>query len=133
MARISPNSPCPCGSKKKYKKCCGIYHKGVFAPNALALMKSRYSAYAAGNSDYIIKTTHPHNPDYTAETVTWKKEIGLFAAHTEFLGLKIIEVIDGEEEAYVTFEASLSSGPLHDKSRFLKHEGRWLYLDGVIG
>lgn len=23
-AKISPNSPCPCGSGKKYKKCCGL-------------------------------------------------------------------------------------------------------------
>ena len=23
--RIYPNDPCPCGSKMKYKKCCGKY------------------------------------------------------------------------------------------------------------
>ena len=22
--KIGPNSPCPCGSGKKYKKCCGL-------------------------------------------------------------------------------------------------------------
>ena len=73
MAKISPNSTCPCGSKKKYKKCCAIYHKGALAPSALALMKSRYSAYAIGNSDYIIKTTHPENIDYTLDINSWKK------------------------------------------------------------
>jgi len=25
-AKISPNAPCPCGSGKKYKKCCGLNH-----------------------------------------------------------------------------------------------------------
>ncbi|UFH59683.1 YchJ family protein [Sulfurovum mangrovi] len=132
MAKVSPNIPCPCGSQKKYKKCCAVYHKGALAPDALSLMKSRYSAYAAGNADYIIKTTHPDNPDYTTDRTSWKKEIDLFSKHTEFLGLKILEFIDGEEEAYVTFEALLSSGMLHEKSRFLKSGGVWLYVDGVI-
>ena len=132
MAKVSPNIPCPCGSKKKYKKCCAIYHKGAFAPNALALMKSRYSAFAVGNSDYIMKTTHPDNEDYTSQTAKWKSTIDTFCEHTEFLGLQIIEFIDGEDEAFVTFVASLSSGPLHERSRFLKMDGRWLYVDGVI-
>jgi len=25
-SKISPNTPCPCGSGKKYKKCCGLKH-----------------------------------------------------------------------------------------------------------
>ena len=132
MAKVSPNIPCPCGSQKKYKKCCAVYHKGALAPNALILMKSRYSAYATGNADYIIKTTHPENPDFTTERTSWKKDIDIFSKHTEFGGLKIIEFIDGEEEAYVTFEASLSSGLLTEKSRFLKSDERWLYVDGLI-
>ena len=64
MKRISPNTLCPCGSKTKYKKCCAIYHKGAVPKTALLLMKSRYSAYAVNNSAYIVKTTHPNNPDY---------------------------------------------------------------------
>ncbi|MBD3790966.1 MAG: SEC-C domain-containing protein [Campylobacterales bacterium] len=132
MAKVSPNIPCPCGSHKKYKKCCALYHKGALAPDALALMKSRYSAYATGNAEYIINTTHPENPDYSEERRSWKNDIDLFSKHTEFLGLKIIEFIDGKEEAYVTFEASLSSGMLTEKSRFLKRGNVWLYVDGEI-
>ena len=132
MAKVSPNVPCPCGSKKKYKKCCAIYHKGALAPNALALMKSRYSAFAVGDSNYIMKTTHPDNDDYTTQTAQWKSAIESFCTHTEFLGLKIIEFIDGETEAFVTFEADLSSGLLKERSRFLKEDGKWLYVDGVF-
>ena len=25
--KVSRNRPCPCGSGKKYKRCCGLYHK----------------------------------------------------------------------------------------------------------
>ncbi len=56
--KFSKNSKCPCGSGKKYKICCFRLHKGLLAKNALELMKSRFSAYAVGDANYIIKTTH---------------------------------------------------------------------------
>jgi SEC-C motif-containing protein len=128
--KFSPNTPCPCGSGVKYKKCCSLYHKGTLAPNALVLMRARYSAYATGNADYIIKTTHPDNSDYTEDKKSWKASLLEFSQHTHFLKLKIIAFIDGETEAYVSFVAKLSAGELKEKSRFLKVTGRWLYVDG---
>ncbi len=124
------NTFCPCGSGIKYKKCCSKYHKGALAPDALTLMKSRYSAYAAGEVHYIIKTTHPDNSDYTEDTKQWKEDIALFCKNTDFLKLTVLQFIDGKEEAYVTFSAMLSSGELKEKSRFLKKNGKWLYVDG---
>lgn len=93
-------------------------------------MRSRYSAYALGDADYIIKTTHFNNPDYTNETAIWKQSILEFCHNTQFLGLKISEFIGGETVAYVTFEAILDSGSLKEKSRFLKEDGQWLYENG---
>ena len=130
MKKTSPNIPCPCGSNQKYKKCCLIYHKGAKPKNALLLMRSRYSAYAVGDSRYIIKTTHPNNPDYSTDTKSWRESIDLFCSSTEFLGLEIMEFINGEEEAFVTFRAKLSSGEMIEKSRFLKVENQWLYESG---
>jgi len=127
MKKISPNNPCPCGSSKKYKKCCAIYHKGALPQNALLLMKSRYSAYAISNSKYIIKTTHPNNSDYNTNLKEWSKNIEQFSNSTEFLKLEIIEFIDGENESFVTFKAQLSSGEMLEKSRFLKVKNQWLY------
>ncbi len=130
MIKTSPNTPCPCGSKIKYKKCCAIYHKGALPKTALLLMKSRYCAYAIGESNYIIKTTHPNNPDYSEYKQVWKASIDDFSNATEFLGLEIVEFIDGEHEAFVTFRAKLSSGDLVEKSRFLNVDGHWLYVSG---
>ena len=128
--KISPNAPCPCHSGEKYKKCCQSYHRGILPSNALKLMRSRYSAYALNLSDYIIQTTHPNNPDYTDQMDEWERSIQGFIQNTRFLGLKIDEFIEGETVAYVTFEASLSSGLFKEKSRFLKEKGRWLYESG---
>ena len=95
-------------------------------------MKSRYSAYAAGESRYIIATTHPGNPDYEEDQKAWREEIDLFCRHTDFLDLKIISFEASEREATVRFVAMLTTGEMLETSRFLKEEGRWLYLDGVL-
>lgn len=130
MKKISPNTPCPCGSHRKYKKCCQVYHKGAIPKTALLLMKSRYSAYAVGDSAYIIKTTHPNNSEYSQDLKAWRESIDIFSTATEFLGLEILEFLEKDEEAWVTFRAKLSSGEMVEKSYFLKVDGFWLYLEG---
>ncbi len=132
MKKTSPNSPCPCGSNVKYKKCCLVYHKGANPQTALLLMKSRYCAFAVGDSSYIVKTTHENNSDFSSDVKAWKEGIQSFTSSTEFLGLEILEFIEGEEKAFVTFKASLSSGDMTEKSRFFKVEGMWLYESGEI-
>lgn len=93
-------------------------------------MRSRYSAYALGIIEYIMATTHPNNPDASIALLDWQKGISDFAVNTKFLGLNIVEFIDGDEEAYVTFEARFDHGMMKEKSRFLKVEGKWLYESG---
>jgi len=132
LKKLSPNAPCPCGSGKKYKKCCQVYHKGAVAKDALSLMRSRYAAYAAGACDYIIRTTHPDNPEYSSSTKSWQKRIEAFCTETDFLGLEIEEYHETEGEAFVTFCAMLSGGEMRERSRFLKEAGRWLYVDGEL-
>jgi len=128
MSKISPNIPCPCGSWLKYKKCCAIYHKGARAKDALILMKSRYSAFATSNSRYLIQTTHQDNIEYTTNIKEWRESLDRYCRDREFLSLEIIEFIDGEDEAFVTFKAKISTGDLVEKSRFLKVSGAWLYV-----
>lgn len=93
-------------------------------------MRSRYSAYVLGLADYIMATTHPDNPDYTEQKESWKESIFNFSQTSRFLGLKISDFIDGEAEAFVTFEAMLDHGILKEKSRFLKVDRKWLYESG---
>ena len=43
-----------------YARCCKPYHKGDAYPgDCVTLMRSRFSGYAKGEGDYIVKTTHP--------------------------------------------------------------------------
>lgn len=134
--KYSVNSPCPCGSKKKYKKCCKIFHNGINPKNALELMKSRYSAYATNNPEYIINTTHKLNNEYVEQKWLWEENIKQFIKDTQFNSLDILEFIDGEDEAYVTFKANIAinekDSSFIEKSKFLKVENKWLYLNGEI-
>ena len=127
---------CPCHSGLPYEECCRPYHMGKKAENGLKLMRSRYAAYALNLAEYIMATTHENNPSYTKDRKSWKKGISEFSKNTLFQGLKILEFIDGEGEAFVTFTASLKQGD-HDvsfteKSRFLKIDGRWFYESGHV-
>jgi SEC-C motif-containing protein len=124
---VGVNDKCPCGSGLKYKKCCKTYHDGRVAKTALLLMKSRYSAYALGNAKYIQNS---------AENQDDIESIKEFSKNTTFKKLDILNFEDGENEAFVTFRATLFNQTIDisftEKSRFLKKDGRWYYIDGVI-
>lgn len=123
---------CPCCSGLAYKACCGPYHQGTPAPTAIALMRSRYSAYARGLFDYIIRTTHPKNPRYEKNLKKWAEEILHFSHETEFTKLEIV----GFGEDWVEFTAHMKQGGspilLKEKSQFAKIDGKWLYLSGIL-
>lgn len=125
---------CPCQSGKEYSECCETYHKGQLPEKALALMRSRYSAYAMGNADYIIDTTHPDNSQYLQDRKLWKRQIEEFCNHTKFVGLEILEDQPGEKISFVTFLAKLKQNgedaSFTERSRFEKAGGRWLYHSG---
>ena len=133
--KLSVNSICPCGSLKKYKKCCKLFHDDIKKPsNALELMKSRFSAFAFCKSDYIIKTTHQKNCDFSLNTSSWIADIELFSKNTIFEKLDILDFTDNEFESFVTFKATLFQNKKDtsfiEKSRFLKESNIWFYVDG---
>ncbi len=125
--KISKNSKCPCGSGKKYKECCFKFHKGSNPKNALELMKSRFSAYAVGEANYIIKTTHKNSPHFEENKKEWIKSIKEFSK-SEFKKLEIINFIDGEKEAFVKFRAYIDDYVMEEKSRFIKKD-KWYYVE----
>ncbi len=118
---------CPCGSGQTYPDCCARLHHGAPAVDAEALMRSRYSAYALGLKDYLLVTWH-------AETRPASLMVGRGAGR-KWLGLEVIrhEVV-GSDRAVVEFVARYKSfgftRRLHETSRFLRVDNRWMYVDG---
>ena len=93
-------------------------------------MRSRYSAYALGLIDYILRTTHPQNRDAARPEAERRREIEDFCKTTSFKDLKILDA----QESTVTFTAFLSQNgkdfSFTEKSTFEKVHGNWLYLKG---
>ncbi len=129
------SSMCHCGSEKTFEECCGPILAGkARAETAEALMRSRYSAYAVGQIEYLGNTLHPdnrHDHDVDA-TRSW-------AINSEWLGLEIgateaggKEDTEGMVEFTATFKEKGVQRKHHEKSRFVKVEDSWYYVDGDL-
>jgi len=123
---------CPCrpvNAALPYTVCCGVFHAGpshLLAPNAEALMRSRYSAFVLDLTDYLLATWHPG----TRPTSVEPNPVGL-----KWLGLEVRRhALQDADHATVEFVARSKLGGraqrLHETSRFVRVQGRWLYLDG---
>ena len=131
---IMPKELCPCGSKKPYQYCCGIYLTGKKNPEtAEKLMRSRYTAFCKGNIDYLIATLHPDK-----RTQSDRTELTKSINNTQWLSLTIINTHKGKKNdaiGQVEFEAVYrinEPGQLHELSKFIKADNKWFYLEGDI-
>ncbi|MBG6213658.1 SEC-C motif-containing protein [Cryobacterium sp. CAN_C3] len=72
----TPEQRCPCLSGDTYSVCCGRFHSGATVPlTAERLMRSRYSAYACGNAQYLLNTWHPLTKPVSLDldaAITWR-------------------------------------------------------------
>ena len=124
-------SPCPCGSGRPLDHCCGVYIRGEARPaTAEQLMRSRYSAYVLGDQAYLLRTWHAS---------TRPASLALAEAPVKWLGLRIMRTAAGGKddlEGRVEFEARYKphgkAERLHEVSRFVREDGRWLYIDGMV-
>lgn len=124
------NMRCPCRKKREsetYAECCEPYHTGQrVAPTAEALMRSRYSAFALKNAAYLTETWHG---------LTRPPSIR-FNPGQEWSLLRVIAAHEDGDKASVEFVAKSrvdgSPRELHEVSRFVREDGRWYYVDGVI-
>lgn len=118
-------SRCPCGGTG-YATCCGRYHGGLPAPDAEALMRSRYSAYALGLETYLLATWH-HD--------TCPAALDLATDKMKWTGLEIkSSTRESANQATVEFVARYKvagrAHRLHEISRFARADERWFYVDG---
>ncbi|MCF7989736.1 MAG: YchJ family protein [Thiohalocapsa sp.] len=125
------SSPCPCGGSRAFDDCCGPIIAGEReAETAEALMRSRYTAYALRELDYLRDSWHPASRPAALDG----------AADAKWIGLDILACRDGgrkDAEGIVEFVARFKIGGrarrLHEISRFARVDGRWYYVDGEPG
>ncbi|UXY18878.1 YchJ family metal-binding protein [Streptomyces cynarae] len=115
---------CPCGLPEAYENCCGRLHAGAAAaPTAEALMRSRYSAFVRRDAGYLLRTWHPRTRPARLD----------LDPRMRWTGLEILGTTEGSafhSTGTVTFRASYRGGSLHERSRFERVDGAWVYVDG---
>jgi SEC-C motif-containing protein len=128
-------SDCPCGRRDAagrvlpYAQCCGRYVEdlaGTPAPDAEALMRSRYSAFVLERADYLLATWHASKRPSQVS----------FDAGAKWLGLEVrdFKVMDADHAEVEFVARQRDKGGravrLHERSRFVREDGRWYYVDG---
>ena len=114
---------CPCGSAS-YDGCCGPLHRGeARASTPEQLMRSRFSAYAIGDTGYVWRTWHPRTRPERVDPGT----------DTHWTRLEIIEAAEDVVEFRAHFDRPGGPGVLYERSRFAERAGRWFYPDGEVG
>jgi SEC-C motif-containing protein len=134
--KIPAGDPCPCGrvddrrQPLAFVRCCGRHladFEGAPAPDAEALMRSRYSAFVLHDADYLLATWHA-----STRPPALSFEPGL-----RWLGLEVrahrAPDADHAEVEFVARSRLAGRGQrLHERSRFVREAGRWYYLDGDV-
>ena len=125
---------CPCGSGQPEHACCGAYLAGARAPTALALMRSRYTAFVRGAIDYLLATHDPATRGTVdvAGVTRWSRE-------TSWGGLEILATERGGPEDDTGIVEFVATGVTRgtpfrqrERSRFRKLDGAWVYSAGDI-
>ncbi|UPL15772.1 YchJ family protein [Microbacterium galbinum] len=129
-AAITDSARCPCGSGDLFGGCCGpILRAETTAPTAERLMRSRYTAFVIGDVAHLRATWHASTRPASIEIepdLRWRRLVVLDReAGGPFDRAGVVEFAahwlqDG------------ARGVLHERSRFVREERRWLYVDGDL-
>lgn len=120
---------CPCLSGLTYEACCGRLHAGTAtAQTAEQLMRSRYSAFAVGDADYLSATWHASTRPAPLTLDADRRWYRLDILRTEGGGPFDTE---GVVEFRAYHRSAEGKGSQHEVSRFVREDHRWWYVDGV--
>lgn len=119
---------CPCTSGDVFGSCCGPVIFSGIAPTALRLMRSRFTAFATGDARHLQRTWHPST---RPEALDLDDDV-------RWLRLDILDTVRGgpfDVDGIVEFEAFYredgARGSMRERSRFLREDRVWFYVDGV--
>jgi SEC-C motif-containing protein len=101
------------------------------APTAEALMRSRYTAFVLGDSEYLLSTWDP---------ASRPSRLDLRRDRAQWLSLQILASeaggeadVEGRVEFIARYRLDGKDQEQRENSRFRKDGDRWLYVDGQVG
>ena len=130
---MTSSQNCPCG-QGQYAACCQPLHlKQQVAQTAEQLMRSRYSAFALQQIDYILQTTA-----LGQQSTLDRAAIADWSQSNQWLKLDVVQhqpKLD-KTHALVEFKAHYHDGTQahihHEVSHFVLHQQQWYFLDPTL-
>lgn len=117
-------SQCPCHSGLAYSECCEDVIAGAPAPSPERLMRSRYTAFATGKVDYLLKSWHSSTRPLTLD----------LPENTQWFDLQITDASEQDQRGRVSFKARFKENnewfELVETSDFERQDQHWMYIDG---
>ncbi|KZL17299.1 hypothetical protein PsAD2_03168 [Pseudovibrio axinellae] len=126
------SASCPCQSGKDFAACCQPFLESRALPEtAEQLMRSRYSAYATKQLEYLKDTLWPrYQKSFSAV------DTAAYLEQTQWVGLEILSTEKGlasDAIGSVLFCAKYIAqgkfGEQRELSLFKKRKGRWYYVE----
>ncbi|MEW6995611.1 YchJ family protein [Colwelliaceae bacterium MEBiC 14330] len=119
---------CPCGSKLAFNDCCqGFITQEKRPSTAEQLMRSRFSAYATKNAQYIYDTYGElQRKNHTLTAIkSWAEQCFWLALEVHESKQNMVDF-----SAYYVLDDTLCE--LRERSNFALEQKQWRYLDGDI-
>ena len=88
-------------------------------------MRSRYSAFVLARAEYLLATWHGDTRPAAIDFDVGAKWLGL-----EVRDHQVTDVDAAEVEFVARYRVAGAAVRLHERSRFLRSGGRWLYVTG---
>lgn len=95
---------------------------------AESLVRSRFEAFTRADASWLLRTWHPTTRPATLD----------LSDNSRWRGLQIVDMVGGgasDTDGIVEFRATYLEadgrlGVLHERSRFVRENDRWFYVDG---
>jgi len=135
VAKQKRPQACPCTSGAPYATCCAPYHRGDEPPDAAALMRSRFAAFARGDGAYLWRTLHPQHPLRARPEAEVVNELSRARQRLRYQRLTVHDADADGDRARVLFTAHVfekgRDRSFTELSDFERAEGGWRYRDGL--
>jgi SEC-C motif-containing protein len=127
--------PCPCRSGLAYRECCRPFHRGEEAPDPARLMRSRFSAFALGDGEYLFRTLHPAHPLRGRDEAAVIRELSKAKDSVRYMDLTIHDADEEADRGRVLFTARVfekgQDRSFVELSEFERADGSWRYREGL--
>ena len=99
-------------------------------------MRSRYSAFAAGEIDYLVRTLHPDHSERALSDGALRESLGASCRTYRYPGLAVEALEEQGVHAFVTFVAKIFERGIdrsfRERSTFARTPDGFRYLSGEM-